>query len=125
MLTFYRRGDVALLSNSNIADSSTPWAINSVWAGGHTGVVRSVLWDENVRSFDTASFRIHRPCQHEVLVTGGEDSKIITWRCPFPQQPSASGDSAQDEMMDFIVPKRERHEDMDVYEDELVRVSLS
>lgn len=42
------RGDVALLSSTDVADSSAPWTINSVWAGGHTGVVRSVLWDENV-----------------------------------------------------------------------------
>lgn len=50
-LTFSRRGDVALLSSSNVTDSSTPWTINSVWAQGHTGVVRSVFWDENVRLF--------------------------------------------------------------------------
>jgi len=93
-------GDVALLSSSNIADSSTPWTINSVWAGGHAGVVRSVLWDEN----------------HEVLVTGGEDSKIITWRCPFPEHSLASDNSALD--IDSADLKRERDDDMDVCESE-------
>lgn len=48
-LTPLHRGDVALLSSSDVTDSSVPWAINSVWAKGHTGVVRSVFWDENVR----------------------------------------------------------------------------
>ncbi|OJA12671.1 hypothetical protein AZE42_10141 [Rhizopogon vesiculosus] len=93
-------GDVALLSSSNVADSSAPWTINSVWAGGHAGVVRSVLWDEN----------------HEVLVTGGEDSKIITWRCAFPEHSLTSDDSALD--IDSAVLKRERDDDMDACESE-------
>ncbi|KAJ8585412.1 WD40 repeat-like protein [Rhizopogon salebrosus TDB-379] len=93
-------GDVALLSSSDVADSSAPWTINSVWAGGHTGVVRSVLWDEN----------------HGVLVTGGEDSKLITWRCPFPELSSASDNSAME--MDSVVLKRERDDDMDVCDSE-------
>jgi hypothetical protein len=129
MLTSLCRGDVALLSNSNIADSSTPWTINSVWAGGHTGVVRSVLWDENVSFLGVTSFNAYRPHQHEVIVTGGEDSKIITWRCPFPEHSSPSGNPARDEVameMDSIVLKRERHDDnMDVCENEPVRMFLS
>ncbi|KAG0700050.1 WD40-repeat-containing domain protein [Suillus ampliporus] len=95
-------GDVALLSSSNVTDSSTPWTINSTWARGHTGVVRSVFWDEN----------------HEILVTGGEDSKISTWRCPIPGH---SSESARDEStmdMDSAILKRERDDDMDVSESE-------
>ncbi|KAG1780452.1 WD40-repeat-containing domain protein [Suillus placidus] len=100
-------GDVALLSSSNVTDSSAPWTINSVWAKGHTGVVRSVFWDEN----------------HEVLVTGGEDSKISTWRCPIPSQFSGFGKSAQDECesamdMDSTILKRERDDEMDISESE-------
>jgi hypothetical protein len=53
-LTFLRRGDVALLSSLNVADSSAPWSINSIWAKGHAGVVRSVFWDENVRFLGAA-----------------------------------------------------------------------
>ncbi|KIK42840.1 hypothetical protein CY34DRAFT_12132 [Suillus luteus UH-Slu-Lm8-n1] len=98
-------GDVALLSSSNVADSSAPWTINSVWAKGHAGVVRSVFWDEN----------------HEILVTGGEDSKISAWRCPIPGQFSGFDKSARDESamdMDSAILKRERDDEMDISESE-------
>jgi WD40 repeat protein len=98
-------GDVALLSSSNVADPSAPWTINSVWANGHTGVVRSVFWDEN----------------HEILVTGGEDSKISAWRCPVPAQFSGLNKSARDENMmdmDSAILKRERDDEMDISESE-------
>ncbi|KAG2151741.1 WD40-repeat-containing domain protein [Suillus cothurnatus] len=98
-------GDVALLSSSNVADPSAPWTINSVWANGHTGVVRSVFWDEN----------------HEILVTGGEDSKISAWRCPVPAQFSGLDKSVRDENMmdmDSAILKRERDDEMDVSESE-------
>ncbi|KAG2755716.1 WD40 repeat-like protein [Suillus brevipes Sb2] len=98
-------GDVALLSSSNVADSSAPWTINSVWANGHTGVVRSVFWDEN----------------HEILVTGGEDSKISAWRCPIPGQFSGFDKSARNESamdMDSAILKRERDDEMDISESE-------
>ncbi|KAG2147991.1 WD40-repeat-containing domain protein [Suillus clintonianus] len=98
-------GDVALLSSLDVADSSAPWTINSVWAKGHTGVVRSVLWDDN----------------HEILVTGGEDSKINTWRCPISGyssvDKSARDESAMDSMGSAIF-KRERDDDMDISESE-------
>ncbi|KAG2127714.1 WD40-repeat-containing domain protein [Suillus bovinus] len=98
-------GDVALLSSSDVTDSSAPWTINSVWAKGHTGVVRSVFWDEN----------------HEILVTGGEDSKISTWRCSIPRQFSGSDKFARDEGamdMDSTVTtlKRECDDEMDISE---------
>ncbi|KAG1811169.1 WD40 repeat-like protein [Suillus subaureus] len=105
-------GDVALLSSSNVSDSSAPWTINSAWANGHTGVVRSVLWDE----------------AHEILVTGGEDSKISTWRCPLPGQFSRFDKSVQDENamdMDSTILKRERDDEMDISESEPVRIFLS
>ncbi|KAG1739877.1 WD40-repeat-containing domain protein [Suillus paluster] len=95
-------GDVALLSSSDVTDSSAPWTINSVWASGHTGVVRSVFWDEN----------------HEILVTGGEDSKISAWRCPIPGRSSESAGDESTMDMDSAILKRERDDDMDVSESE-------
>ncbi|KAG1739879.1 uncharacterized protein EDB91DRAFT_1283578, partial [Suillus paluster] len=95
-------GDVALLSSSNVTDSSALWTINSVWASGHTGVVRSVFWDEN----------------HEILVTGGEDSKISAWRCPIPGRSSESAGDESTMDMDSAILKRERDDDMDVSESE-------
>jgi len=61
-------GDVALITSNDLSDAVAPWVIHSVWAGGHSGIVRSLHWDE----------------EHDVLVTGGEDSKIITWRIQDP-----------------------------------------
>ncbi|KIK94418.1 hypothetical protein PAXRUDRAFT_828030 [Paxillus rubicundulus Ve08.2h10] len=61
-------GDVALVTGNDLSNPAAPWMIHSVWAGGHTGVVRSLHWDE----------------EHGVLVTGGEDSKINTWRIHDP-----------------------------------------
>lgn len=43
------RGDVALLSNANLSASGAPWYLHNLWANGHVGVVRSVLWDDQVR----------------------------------------------------------------------------
>jgi hypothetical protein len=91
--------------------------MNSVWAGGHTGVVRSVFWDENVSSLGATTFSAYRSHQHEVLVTGGEDSKIVAWHCPFPEHSSVP---AMD--IESTVLKRERDDDMDVYESEPVRM---
>ncbi|KIJ70375.1 hypothetical protein HYDPIDRAFT_65519, partial [Hydnomerulius pinastri MD-312] len=56
-------GDVALITGRDQSNADAPWTIHSAWAHGHTGVVRSLHWDE----------------EHGVLVTGGEDSKINTW----------------------------------------------
>lgn len=98
-------GDVAFLSSENVTDSSSPWTINSVWANGHTGVVRSVFWDEN----------------HEILVTGGEDSKISAWRCPIPGRFSGFDKFTRDEdAMDVgsAILKRERDDEMDISESE-------
>lgn len=47
VLTSYR-GDAALITNSDLSKPDAPWAIQSVWSGGHTGIVRSILWDEDV-----------------------------------------------------------------------------
>ncbi|KAF5357676.1 hypothetical protein D9758_007428 [Tetrapyrgos nigripes] len=52
-------GDIALLSPS----SSSTWSMHSLWSNNHTGIVRSVLYDQ----------------QNHVLVSGGEDAKINVW----------------------------------------------
>ncbi|KAF8211539.1 WD40-repeat-containing domain protein [Mycena galopus ATCC 62051] len=57
------QGDVALLTNSNLAAPAAPWSLCNTWTNGHTGIVRSLLWDE----------------QNELIVTGGEDGKINVW----------------------------------------------
>jgi hypothetical protein len=48
-LRFSSRGDVALLSNANLSVPDAPWYMHNLWANGHVGVVRSLLWDEEVR----------------------------------------------------------------------------
>ncbi|KAG8218297.1 WD40-repeat-containing domain protein [Butyriboletus roseoflavus] len=92
-------GDLALITSNDLSDAMAPWTIHSVWAGGHSGIVRSLYWDE----------------EHDVLVTGGEDSKIITWRI---QDPSHS-DSLTPDQLDDLEPngpnlKREWDDAMDV-----------
>jgi hypothetical protein len=42
-------GDVALLRNANYADRASPWTLEKLFVRGHSGVVRSLLWDETVR----------------------------------------------------------------------------
>ncbi|KAK0467894.1 WD40-repeat-containing domain protein [Desarmillaria tabescens] len=40
-------GDLALLSNSDLSTQNSSWTLHKIWSNGHTGVVRSLLWDEN------------------------------------------------------------------------------
>ena len=44
------RGDIALLSNMNISVPDAPWCLHKLWTHGHVGIVRSLLWDEDVGS---------------------------------------------------------------------------
>lgn len=46
----FTRGDVALITSKDLSDAGAPWTLHSVWAGGHSGVVRSLYWDEEVQS---------------------------------------------------------------------------
>ncbi|VDC06271.1 unnamed protein product [Peniophora sp. CBMAI 1063] len=59
-------GDVALLKSSDWGNSSADWNLERLFIGAHTGVVRSMLWDE----------------QNNVLLTGGEDARLHAWACP-------------------------------------------
>jgi len=80
------RGDVALLSNMNISTNYAPWCLHKLWTHGHVGVVRSLFWDEPVRppplsllSFISSRSQQHLALQNNILLTGGEDSKLNAW----------------------------------------------
>ncbi|KIM67672.1 hypothetical protein SCLCIDRAFT_1209773 [Scleroderma citrinum Foug A] len=90
-------GDAALITNGDLTRPDAPWAIQSIWTGGHTGIVRSILWDED----------------NNVLVTGGEDSKILTWRGP---QLCTREDESDTMKMDSPKLKREWQDTMDISE---------
>lgn len=92
-------GDAALITNSDLSQPTAPWTIHSIWAGGHVGIVRSILWDED----------------HSVLVTGGEDSKVLTWRIPELYSPNAQGERDDTMQIDSPILKRE-WQDMDIGE---------
>ncbi|KAJ6538940.1 WD40-repeat-containing domain protein [Mycena capillaripes] len=90
------QGDVALLTNSNLATPAAPWSLCNTWTNGHASIVRSLLWDE----------------QNQLLVTGGEDGKINVWTCPTSTAPQR-----EDSAMEVDSPSSSRKRDMD-WEDE-------
>ncbi|TFY69458.1 hypothetical protein EVJ58_g390 [Rhodofomes roseus] len=77
-------GDVALLTRSTLKDPNAPWVLSHSWQKGHVGVVRSVLWDEEVTS--QILIRVIRitqmRSQNNILLTGGEDSRLNAWSGP-------------------------------------------
>ncbi|KZT12893.1 WD40 repeat-like protein [Laetiporus sulphureus 93-53] len=80
-------GDIAIISRPTYLDLESPWIMSNLWTNGHAGVVRSVLWDE----------------QNNILLTGGEDSKLNAWTGPvLPAAPTS------------ISTKRHREDAMDV-----------
>ncbi|KAJ6516287.1 WD40-repeat-containing domain protein [Mycena sanguinolenta] len=90
------QGDFALLTNPDLSASAAPWSLCNTWINGHSGIVRSLLWDE----------------QNQVVVTGGEDGKINVW-----SNPASHSDNA---MQVDPSPSRKRDKgDMD-WEDEHV-----
>ncbi|KAI0824673.1 WD40 repeat-like protein [Trametes gibbosa] len=66
-------GDIALLTKSTFSDPDVPWLLQRTWTTGHVGVVRAALWDE----------------RNNILLTGGEDSKLNVWNA-LPPEPVAS-----------------------------------
>ncbi|KAI0723001.1 WD40-repeat-containing domain protein [Earliella scabrosa] len=62
-------GDVALITKPTFSDANAPWLLQRTWSTGHVGVVRSAMWD-------TAN---------NVLLTGGEDSKLNVWTAMAPE----------------------------------------
>ncbi|KAG5731985.1 WD repeat-containing protein 89 [Termitomyces sp. T112] len=84
-------GDISLLSNANLAVPGAPWYLHNTWSLGHAGIVRSLLWDH----------------ESNVLVTGGEDTKINVWPSLSPEVQSDDG------AMDVDLNPRKRHLDQD------------
>jgi len=37
-----------MISNTNLSLPGAPWCLHNLWTNGHVGVVRSLLWDEDV-----------------------------------------------------------------------------
>ena len=68
--------------------------LQRTWTGGHVGIVRAALWDERVGllSHSHEYKRIHGMLlQNNVLLTGGEDSKLNVWTAHQPEPVSSSG----------------------------------
>ncbi|PPQ83949.1 hypothetical protein CVT26_011644 [Gymnopilus dilepis] len=85
IFTGSNEGDVAMLSNMNISVPDAPWCLHKLWTHGHSGIVRSLLWDE----------------ENQVLVTGGEDGKINLWPIiPVPREVEDGADIDEDEDSD-------------------------
>ncbi|KAI0069102.1 WD40 repeat-like protein [Artomyces pyxidatus] len=59
-------GDVALIRNAHYDERASSWTLDRLWTGGHSGVVRGILCDE----------------RNNILLTGGEDSKLHAWSFP-------------------------------------------
>ncbi|KAJ7229060.1 WD40-repeat-containing domain protein [Mycena pura] len=91
------QGDFALLKNGDLSVPLASWSLCNTWTNGHTGIVRSLLWDE----------------QNSLIVTGGEDSKINIWNAPHTLS------DTDDTAMDVDSPPPSRKRDLD-WEDEYV-----
>ncbi|KAI0676978.1 WD40-repeat-containing domain protein [Trametes maxima] len=77
-------GDVALITKSTFSDPSAPWLLHHTWCSGHVGVVRAVLWDE----------------RNNVLLTGGEDSKLNVWSTQQPAPVASPGKAKRENDVD-------------------------
>ncbi|TDL29606.1 WD40 repeat-like protein [Rickenella mellea] len=80
-------GDIAMLSPSLPFESTSQWSLDKLYTSAHSGVVRCTLWDD----------------AHEILISGGEDSRINVWSCPTPGEKSG-----RDEMDVDVAPPRKR-----------------
>ncbi|KAG6813191.1 hypothetical protein H0H92_013311 [Tricholoma furcatifolium] len=83
VFTGSNEGDASLLSNANLSVPDAPWYLHNTWSTGHAGIVRSLFWDHDVRCSPTLLLWKNEltlsSSQYNVLVTGGEDSKIHVW----------------------------------------------
>ncbi|KAI0774019.1 WD40 repeat-like protein [Fomes fomentarius] len=68
-------GDVALVTKPTFSDASAPWLLQRTWTTGHVGIVRAAFWDE----------------ANNVLLTGGEDSKLNVWTAMAPEPVASPG----------------------------------
>ena len=70
-----------MVSNANLSIPDAPWYLHNLWTNGHIGIVRSLLWDEEVGHKLYMNEHRTNELQNNVLVTGGEDTKINAWSC--------------------------------------------
>lgn len=42
------RGDAAVLTHPDLRHAHSSWAIHKQWSNGHVGIVRALLWDDEV-----------------------------------------------------------------------------
>ncbi|KAJ7283404.1 hypothetical protein C8J57DRAFT_734371 [Mycena rebaudengoi] len=98
------KGDVVLLTSPMDAGATAPpWMLHNVWATGHAGIVRALLWDE----------------QNNTLLTGGEDGKINVWGgSSSSSTATAPADDAMDVDGDLPAGRRWREWDDDNNEQE-------
>lgn len=82
ILVRHYRGDIALITRTTFSDASAPWTLEQTWTNAHVGVVRSALWDEEVRSNIRCLESVLNEDQNNILITGGEDSRINVWSAP-------------------------------------------
>lgn len=110
---FVIRGDIALITNADLSNPSSPWSLRDLWIEGHEGVVRSLLWDEAVRPSLVSNELIltyffhftftRNGEQNNILLTGGEDGKLNAWPFPPPDEPGyCSRPSAGDVKMEDV-----------------------
>lgn len=102
----------------NISVPNAPWCLHKLWTHGHVGVVRSLLWDEEVGSVPSQLLLSDTrfTFQNHTLVTGGEDGKINSWPIhpvelemeELIDEDDANGDEMDVDMSSPIGRKRER-----------------
>jgi len=105
----------------NISTPDAPWCLHKIWKNGHDGIVRSLYWDEPVSCpSNTAQVRFLSIIQANVIVTGGEDSRMRAWKYrPITETVEADPEVAdEDDEMDLDVsqvvsPKNRRHDSDD------------
>lgn len=76
-----------MLTKTSLSDSAVPWTLHRLWTNGHGEVVRSMLYDE----------------PNNVLITGGEDSKINVWSCPHLYSTAQTGLKRENEDTDMDI----------------------
>lgn len=107
--------------NTSVPDA--PWCLHKLWTHGHVGVVRALVWDEQVSLIYPCSTPLDADfflLQNETLVTGGEDGKLNIWPIkPVDPDSNESDDEDEEDGAMEVDPKSRKRE----YEEEGSRVS--